>query len=245
MTVTVSDFKGQPGPSYGKIEFTRQGDVAALDFENSRQHSISVRAGDFYITHSLLDMPGYLDWINLNLIGARNDPLIDSQNALPIGLVKWIRFELKSYSKVFFRDDIPSETQRIPTVYFRNMKTTRIVTSNSDQLILWPISDTNIQKSRVETLDLGESNFVDITRTQLDYNWFDGDQLTRYYVETDDANIVSVSYQFKERASFPGDVIESIRLMAEGTPGESTTVRIRALDAAGNEVVASVVVTII
>ena len=58
MTVTVSDFKGQPGPSYGKIEFTRQGDVAALDFENSRQHSISVRAGDFLYYSFPLDMPG-------------------------------------------------------------------------------------------------------------------------------------------------------------------------------------------
>ena len=245
MSVTITDFHGQPGPSYGKIQFGRQGDTVALDLDNSRQHSFSLLAGRFYASHSLIERPGYRDWINLNLPGVDSDALIDSQNALPLGLIKWIRFELREYTSVAIDGitELPSTFQNVPTVYFRNMKNTRVVIRDSESLTLNPVG-TDIEFERVETLGIPEGQHVDITRTQLDFNWFDGDDLTRYYASTDDSAIVSVSYEFKSKQRFPGDVIDAVRITAEGAVGQTATVSIRALDAAGNEVTAHVVITI-
>ena len=251
MTITISDFHGLPGPSFGKIQFGSQNDLVALDLENSRQFSFSIAGGDFYVSHSLIDQPGPRDWVNWNLVGTDVDAVQSNQNALPLGLLKWVRFELVSFQDVIedTANQIPSIVQRVPTVYFRNMKTTRIVIKSEDTLQLRP-AGTDIEMARVTSLNMRPGSSVTISDTDLLFSWFEADGLTRFYVDTENSNVVDVNYTLRtnpaNRQKYPSSWIEAITLSAPASAqiGQSTTVTITALDAAGNQVDAEFVVTI-
>ena len=252
MTITISDFHGLPGPSFGKIQFSSQNDLVALDLENSRQFSFSIAGGDFYVSHSLIDQPGARDWVNWNLVGTDVDAVQSNQNALPIGIIKWVRFELVSFQDVIedTANQIPSTVQRVPTVYFRNIKTTRIVVKSEDTLRLRP-PGTDIEEGRVTSWPMAAGSSVTISDQDLIFNWFEADGLTRFYVSSANPSIVDVSYVLRSnpanRQKYPSSWIESIILSAPASAqiGESTTVTISALDAAGNKVDAAFVVTIV
>ena len=235
MTVTISDFHGHPGPSFGKVTLSQIDDTVAFDFDTSRQYTISSHYGYFEVEYALIDQPGAEDWweyqslgvpviANVNVAGnpyRRQTLPVHGSDKVHFAIAKWIRFRLKA------GDVDEGADHKIPAVQFRNIKNSRIVISGESEL--------TVRSSAPDSLDLPYSTTRSITYDTLNRSWFSGDYLTRYTAASADENVVVASLVRKNPE--PGSSYRmpySIALRASGAVHDSADVTINALDAANN-----------
>ena len=245
MTVTVSDYHGHPGPSYGKVTLSKLEDMVAFDLGNSRQYSIKSHWGYFDVHHSLIESPDEHDWWRYGTQGmsrfavddvvenSRNNAgirsqdwgsgayAINSSDRVVYGIAKWIRFTLK------VGDISHTDSHRIPAIQFRNIKNTRIVIAGESEL--------TVRSTAPTSLDIPYSTTRVITFDDLNRTWFDGDYLTRYTVTSSDESVVTTT--ISPRDSVQGLTYTrpyKISIRATGAVHTTADITINALDAANN-----------
>ena len=250
MTVTISDFHGYPGPSYGKVTLSKVDDAVAFDFDSSRQYTIQSHYGYFDVHYALIDSPGEDDWwrygsqgvdlLHSSSGGGRRGKdwsfgtyPIASSDRVVYGVSKWIRFTLKA------GDVDLGEGHGIPAVQFRNIKNTRIVISGETEL--------TVRNTAPVSIDIPYSTSTILPYVTLNRTWFSGDYLTRYTAESADENIVTASLVRRPTSNGPPGSLGNnyqISLRASGQVHTSTTVTVNALDAANNRASHTVLINI-
>ena len=239
MTVTIEVFKPL-ATSYGKVTLGSPGDTVAFDLNNSRQFAIQHRGAAFDEKMSLVDSPGEEDWMSLGgsvHIGVIQDGVTESNYLAGLerprfGIAKWFQFKLLNAYTIRYH--------RVPTIQFRNIKNTRILTSNAGELELRSTVPTSLG------LTPGSRRRYDVDAV-VRREWFRGDPLTRFTAESADDTIVTARVVTRttgrDNQGIAYDFIEIATVPTRGS-GFSTTVTITALDAANNTASFSFPVTI-
>ena len=248
MTVTISDYHGYPGPSYGKVTLSQLEDTVAFDMGTSRQYTISSHYGYFDVRYALINNPDVNDWWTyasegMNDEGQRvsragrsyegNTVALRSTGRVVFGIAKWIRFTLKA------GDVSLGDRHKVPAIQFRNIKNTRIVISGESEL--------TVRSTAPSSIDIPYSTTTTIPYDTLNRTWFSGDYLTRYTATSADEDVVVASLVRRPIPnSSPGALGNNyqIALRASGQVHTTTTVTVQALDAANNRVSHTVTVNV-
>ena len=235
MTVNIEIFEPK-NYSFGQATLSRVDDVLAIDFDSSRNLAVNFKDGYFRAELSLLDQPGLTDWYQLEFIqGGSQGFSWNISDKLNYGVIKWLRFTLLDKSRT--RQNLPPNTS--PTIQWRNIKNTRIVSSETELEVL---------ATALRTLSLmpneSEEYSLDGIVRRL---WFNGDDWTKYSVESSDSTIVSATIGTRYR--YPRDererIPDRIRIAAQHLAGRTATVTVDAVDAAGNTATLEIEVNVV